>query len=107
MKNQTEILNPPQNIFFKSYKYLSYWNPSDEKNTILPKIVVTCFIQQKDKILILQRARKDLQYKLWGIPGGKLDKYEPPIQGLIREIKEEIDITISSKEFSLLGTPQS
>ncbi len=107
MKNQEENLIYSYENYFKSYKFLSAWDPLDEKKTLPPKIVVTCFIQQKNKILILQRARKDLQYKLWGIPGGKLDKKELPIQGLIREIKEEINITISSKDFLLLGTARS
>ena len=107
MKNQEENLIHSSKKYFKSYKFLSAWDPLDENNSLSPKIVVTCFIQQKDKILILQRARKDLQHNLWGIPGGKLDRNESPKQGLIREIKEEIDASISSKVFSLLGTARS
>lgn len=93
--------------FFKTCKYLSSWDPGDINCHFPSKIVVTCFIQQGDKILILQRARKDLQYKLWGIPGGKLDKGESPLTGLIRDLKEELNLDFSPRNFKLLGITRS
>ncbi|GAB4194522.1 MAG: hypothetical protein Tsb0015_17510 [Simkaniaceae bacterium] len=56
--------------------------------------VVTCFIEHKGKILLLQRARKDDQYGLWGIPGGKINVSETPKEALFREIDEEINLKL-------------
>lgn len=90
-----------------TYRYISLWNPND-KGTESPKIqVVTSFLQRDNRILVLQRARKDLQYKLWGIPGGKLDQGESPFSGLMREIYEETKIEIKLQDSQLLGTALS
>ena len=86
-------------LTFKSYKYLSDWD-----SQIIPPIqVVSCFVQYQDRILVLQRAKKDEQHLLWGIPGGKLEKDEEPTQGLAREIYEETQIKIDPNFFQLLG----
>ena len=86
------------------YQYLSKWDPSDIDAVIPPIQVVTCVFQCEDKFLVLQRARKDLQHNLWGIPGGKLDQGEEPISGLIRESYEELGVSFSKEIFQLLGT---
>jgi len=88
----------------KAYQYLSAWNPLLEGHKAPRKQVVTVFLQKDDKILVLQRARKDAQYKLWGIPGGKLNSEEEPIVGLIREVYEETQIKLSKDTPQLLGT---
>jgi 8-oxo-dGTP diphosphatase len=98
MSNQNQI---------NEFRYLTRWNPL-EKSLGIPKIqVVTSFLQKGNKVLVLQRARKDLQHKLWGIPGGKLEKGEHPLSGLIREVHEETKIKIESNRSQLLGTALS
>lgn len=88
-----------------SFQYLSYWQPNESNQ---PKIqVVTLFLQKKDRFLALQRARKDVQHKLWGIPGGKLDPQEQPLVGLQRELEEETQIQIDTTRVQLLGTALS
>ncbi len=90
------------------HKYLSQWNPFDSNEKKTPsKQVVTCFIQSQEKVLVLQRARKDQQHKLWGIPGGKLEPNEYPLTGLTREIYEETGIKLIPADFKLLGTALS
>ena len=69
--------------------------------------VVTCFIKHKNEYLVLQRGRKDAQFGLWGIPGGKLDQGEAPEKGLSREIFEETGIIISEESFQLLNKAHS
>ena len=87
--------------FFKDCQYLSKWDP----NKKIPKVqVVTAFLQYENKFLILQRERKDLQHSLWGIPGGKLEKDELPLSGLLRELHEELNVNLSYEAFQLLGT---
>ncbi len=69
--------------------------------------VVTCFIECEEKFLVLQRGRRDGQFGLWGIPGGKLETDEPPQDGLAREIFEETGILISNESFLLLDKAHS
>ena len=91
----------------KTFRHLSPWDPINPKSINPSKQVVTCFIQNADQILILQRARNDEQHGLWGIPGGKLDHDELPVPGLLREIKEETNLDIIPSNLKLLGTALS
>lgn len=52
------------------------------------------------KVLVL---RDWISNGKWGLTGGGLKKNEDPLQGLIREIKEEIDITLKESEIISLG----
>lgn len=99
------VSNEDQSFSTNSYKYLSYWNPTDPPAPSTQ--VVTCFLQKENKILALQRARKDAQHTLWGIPGGKLDKKETPLAGLVRELEEETGVSFKETNFSLLATAKS
>jgi 8-oxo-dGTP diphosphatase len=84
------------------YKFLSPWIHS--ANSLSPPVqVVSCFIRCENKILVLQRAKKDQQHMLWGIPGGKLNIDEIPINGLAREIYEETGINLIPDFFKFLG----
>lgn len=91
----------------RTYRYLSVWDPLKPQHMIPAIQVVSCFLQEGDKVLVLQRARKDAQHKLWGIPGGKLDKGEEPLEGLLREIFEETKQRLAPHVFQLLGTALS
>lgn len=60
----------------------------------LPVIVCAAVIISADKILITLRPEGSRLAGFWEFPGGKLDPGESPQQALIREIREELDITI-------------
>lgn len=64
--------------------------------------VVTCFLDYMGKILVLQRGRRDQQFGMWGIPGGKMDEGESPREALSREIFEETGIIIPNTSFQFL-----
>lgn len=49
-------------------------------------------LNKENKILLLQRSEKAGGKGLWSLPGGALEK-EDPIQGILREIEEECQIT--------------
>ena len=106
MKN--ELTDKEPNEFFEICKHLSPWPISIKPSKLSPnKLVVTCFLQKGDKILALRRARKDAQYQLWGIPGGKLESHESPLKGLKREIYEETGAILSESDFIFLGAALS
>lgn len=64
--------------------------------------VATCFIEVEGKILVLQRGRKDEQFALWGIPGGKVEYGEEPRKAISREVFEETGILANGLDFCFL-----
>jgi len=69
-----------------------------------PKIeVAALFIEHENRILLLHRQETKSQGNLWGIPGGKLDKGETPLQAVLREIKEETGYDFSKQAVESLG----
>lgn len=52
-------------------------------------------IQNKQLLLAFSRNKQ-----AWYLPGGKIDKGETAISGLIREIKEELNLAIDPSELS-------
>jgi ADP-ribose pyrophosphatase YjhB (NUDIX family) len=40
----------------------------------------------------------------WGLPGGGLRRNEPPLNGVLRELKEETGLVLDTKEVKSLGT---
>lgn len=65
--------------------------------------VVAAIIQHQNKILCCQRRENKLQYlsEKWEFPGGKLEVGESREAGLLREIKEELNIEINSPKFAV------
>jgi 8-oxo-dGTP diphosphatase len=58
-------------------------------------LVVACALVDADKrVLIAQRPPGKALAGLWEFPGGKLEPGERPEQTLIRELREEIGITV-------------
>lgn len=56
--------------------------------------VVAALIWNKDKFLICQRPANKARALLWEFVGGKVEKGETKEQALIRECKEELNVTI-------------
>ena len=60
-------------------------------------LVVACALVDADKrVLITQRPPGKALAGLWEFPGGKLERGERPEQTLIRELHEEIGITVKA-----------
>lgn len=55
--------------------------------------VVAAIIERDNKILATQRGYGDHKDG-WEFPGGKIELGETPEQAIVREIKEELDMTI-------------
>ena len=60
-------------------------------------LVVACALVDADKrVLIAQRPQGKALAGLWEFPGGKLERGERPEQSLIRELHEELGITVKA-----------
>ena len=57
--------------------------------------VVAALIWDKDKFLICQRRANKARALLWEFVGGKVEQGETKEQALIRECKEELNITLN------------
>ena len=57
--------------------------------------VVAALIWDNDKFMICQRPRHKARGLLWEFVGGKVEPGETKEEALIRECREELDVTIS------------
>lgn len=62
--------------------------------------VVAAIIKKDNKILATKRGYGEF-INMWEFPGGKIEPQETKKQALVREIKEELDCTISPTKFAL------
>lgn len=61
-------------------------------NTI--KVVAAVIHDNEGRVFVTQRGYGDMKGG-WEFPGGKIEQGETPEQALVREIKEELDTTIT------------
>ncbi|QWG51122.1 8-oxo-dGTP diphosphatase [Bacillus mycoides] len=57
-----------------------------------------CFIRKGDRILLLNRNKKPTM-GMWNGVGGKIEEYETPYEGIIRETFEETGIELHSATY--------
>ena len=60
--------------------------------------VVAALIWDQDKFMICQRPAHKARGLLWEFVGGKVDPGETMAEALVRECREELDITVSVGE---------
>jgi A/G-specific adenine glycosylase len=61
--------------------------------------VAVGIIKKSEKMLITQRPAKGLLGGLWEFPGGKIKKGESPEETCLREIKEEVDLSVEIEKY--------
>lgn len=66
--------------------------------------VAGCYCEFEDKILLLKRTPHKHQGDTWGIPGGKLDEGETPRSAAIREVFEEVGISLKEDDLEEIDT---
>lgn len=60
--------------------------------------ISTIFLECDKHLLLLKRCSKEDQGNTWGVPGGKAEKGERPLQTVLRELKEETQVELPSGE---------
>ena len=59
-------------------------------------IALLALVNEKNEVLISLRKHKKEYDGYWEFPGGKVEESETIEQGIVREIKEELDLEISN-----------
>ena len=69
-------------------------------------LTTLCYIEKDDAYLMLHRIKKehDINHDKWIGVGGKFEKDETPEECLLREVKEETGLTLTSYEYRGLIT---
>ena len=65
-----------------------------EKNPTYLFVVAAALIRGDGKIFVQQRPESKAMAGLWEFPGGKVDAGETPEQALVRELQEELGISV-------------
>ena len=73
--------------------------PKPRKRIIQDLDVAIGILQRGNKYLVQKRPSKGLLADLWEFPGGKIEKGETPQKALKRELKEELDIEVTSSRY--------
>lgn len=62
-----------------------------------PKMeAAACYCRVKDKFLFLKNSDNKEYANIWGVPGGKIEPDETPIDGAIREMFEETGVLLKT-----------
>ena len=76
----------------------------DPPADFFPKVhAVGCYLVTHGRILILLRHPEKFQGSTWGVPGGKIEPGENPAKAVMREVEEEVGISLSQKDLRCLG----
>ncbi len=65
--------------------------------------VAGCYCESEGRFLFLQRHRNKPIGLKWGIPAGKLEPGESPLEGVIRETQEETGISLNPSSLFYAG----
>lgn len=67
-------------------------NPASTRRLLL--VAAAALIDAQGRVLIAQRPAHKALGGLWEFPGGKVEPGESPEAALVRELKEELDLTV-------------
>ena len=72
-----------------------------ERNSLIGTMTTLCYLEKDDSYLMLHRVKKknDVNQDKWIGVGGHALAYESPEDCLLREVKEETGLTLTSYRF--------
>ena len=67
------------------------------------KLIVHGLMKINDKYLVIKRSiikrgKPNVYPEYWDIPGGSVEDFETPVEALIREAKEEVNLDVEVKQ---------
>ena len=74
-----------------------------QKNPTAILVVAAALIDQQGRVLMHQRRHGEAEGGLWEFPGGKVDPAETPESALVRELAEELGITVDPADLAWLA----
>lgn len=80
-----------------STPHLTQPPPSNNNHPVVLVVAAALVRRSDNKLFLAQRPQGKAMAGLWEFPGGKVDACELPEDALIRELKEELGITIKNK----------
>ena len=75
---------------------------SKERNKAIPAVYL--FLKKEEKILLMRRQGSGYYDGWYSVPAGHVEAGELPLGGLVREVAEELGITIDPKDAHLVHT---
>ena len=72
---------------------MSLWQNMDYKKEPIKTSVVACIIDDEDRVLLTRRCIEPFCSQ-WVMPGGRIDKGEPILKALHREVREEVSLEV-------------
>lgn len=69
-----------------------------EKNPTTLFVVAAALLDKHRRILVQKRPAGKPMAGLWEFPGGKVDPGETPERALVRELEEELGITVNERD---------
>jgi 8-oxo-dGTP pyrophosphatase MutT (NUDIX family) len=72
---------------------LNYVNMSREQFFMFHSGAFAVIVDKERRVLWCHRRDQDL----WNLPGGRVRAFEAPWEGVVREVKEEIGLTVKPK----------
>ncbi|PEQ11447.1 hypothetical protein B2G71_16570 [Novosphingobium sp. PC22D] len=74
-----------------------------EKNSTSTLVAAVALIDRDAKVLMQRRPFGAMHGGLWEFPGGKVDPGETPESAAVREIAEELTLTVSADDLRPIG----
>ncbi len=67
------------------------------------KVSLQCLLfDDEERILLLKRTNTSYANNMYSLPGGHLEKNETIVDGMIRELEEEVGVLLSYKDLELI-----
>jgi 8-oxo-dGTP diphosphatase len=74
-----------------------------EKNPTYLFVAAAALVDEKGRILVQKRPKGKPMAGLWEFPGGKVESGETPELALIRELREELNISVEPQDIEPLA----
>lgn len=74
-----------------------------QKNPTVTAVVAVALLDQQSRFLLQQRPRAKQHGGLWEFPGGKVEPGETLSAALLREVQEELAVTLAAADLMHIG----